>query len=169
MDEVVYASYVHRPDGVQIRQHVQGFYVVVAFHHRDECSTSAARQADVRQGLRCVTPEGSIKVPHGDGHSNDGRYKMRLRVRRSRHASTKRSKREGWMHSPFFFHAVNVKHRSSSTYAVHVQRSPTHNERTACPPGSTYRRPLFPRLSPLFDKFRFCCAYLHGILCVGRV
>lgn len=43
VDEVVYALDIHRSDGVQVPQHIQGFHVVVAFHDRNERPPPAAR------------------------------------------------------------------------------------------------------------------------------
>lgn len=51
VDEIVNTSQVHRSHNVEVPQHIQGFHMVMTFHHRDESPPAAARQADVRQGL----------------------------------------------------------------------------------------------------------------------
>ena len=51
VDEMVYPAHVDRSHRVQLRQHFQGFKVMVAFYHGNEGTPPAAGEADVCQGL----------------------------------------------------------------------------------------------------------------------
>lgn len=52
VDEVVYSAQVHRVDGMEVPQHIQGLDVVVALHDGNERPSSTAREPDVGQGLQ---------------------------------------------------------------------------------------------------------------------